>query len=109
MQIGMYPEQPTSKCEPARQGRKKIAYTKRQVIDHIHRLLVIQLRRTGSIKLRCVLRDGQIRVITRCSERPTDLVIVDNTGNTNSLPLRTVIHYGVDEYWDALNAVDITI
>ncbi len=86
-----------------------VAHTKRQVIDHIHRLLVIQLKRTGLMQRRCVIRDGQIRLIASCCERPTDLVIVDNPENTDSLPLRTVIHHGVNENWDALNAVDITI
>ncbi len=86
-----------------------VACTKRQVIDHIHRLLVIQLKRTELMQKRCVLRDGKIRLIAPLSVRPTDLVIVDNTENKVSLPLRTVIHYGVNENWDVLNAVNITI
>jgi len=38
-----------------------------------------------------------------------DYVIVDYIPIPDSLPLRTVIYYGVNENWDALNAVDITI
>lgn len=86
-----------------------VACTKRQVIDYIHRLLVIQLKRTEPMQRRCVLRDGKIRLIAPRSVRPTDLVIVDNSENKVSLPLRTVIHHGVNENWDVLNAVDITI
>ncbi|MHC4584017.1 MAG: hypothetical protein ACYS3N_05775 [Planctomycetota bacterium] len=104
----MYPEQMKLEYESAQQGRKKRAYTKRQVIDHIHRLLVIQLKRTEPRQRRCVLRDGQIRLIAPSRLRPTDLVIVDNTENKDFLPLRTVIHHGVNENWDVLNAVDIT-
>ncbi len=85
------------------------ACTKRQVIDHIHRLLVIQLKRTGEMQWKCVVRDGQIRLIAPRSVRSTDYVIVDYIPIPDSLPLRTVIYYGVNENWDALNAVDITI
>lgn len=103
----MYKEQPTLKRRPGQQGRTMIAYTKRQVVDYIHRLLAIQLKRTGSIQARCVIRDSQIRLIARRRARPTDLIIVDYITNPDCLPLRTVIHQGVDENWDALNGVDI--
>ncbi len=85
-----------------------VAYTKRQVIDHIHRLLAIQLKRTGSIRVRCVLRDGQIKLIARRCTQATDIVITDYVVSPDTVPLRTVIHQGVDENWDALNGVDIT-
>lgn len=58
---------------------------------------------------KCVVRDGQIRLIAPRSVRSTDYVIVDYIMIPDSLPLRTVIHHGVNENWDALNAVDITI
>ncbi len=105
----MYKEQPRLKRRPGHQGRTMVAYTKRQVIDHIYRLLAIQLKRTGSIQARCVIRDSQIRLIARRRARPTDLIIVDYITNPDCLPLRTVIHQGVDENWDALNGVNITL
>ncbi len=84
-----------------------VAYTKRQVIDHIHLLLAIQLKKTGSIRVRCVLRDGQIELITRRWTQATDIVITDYVMSPDTVPLRTVIHQGVDENWDALNGVHI--
>lgn len=80
-----------------------VAYTKRQVIDHIHRLLALQLKRTGSIRVRCVLRDGQIELTTRRCTQATDIVIVDYIVNPDIVPLRSLIHQGVDENWDVLN------
>ncbi|MHC4581081.1 MAG: hypothetical protein ACYS14_06455 [Planctomycetota bacterium] len=84
-----------------------VAYTKRQVIDHIHLLLARQLKRTGSIRVRCVLRDGHIELVTRGYTQATDVVITDYVMSTDTVPLRTVIHQGVDKNWDALNGVDI--
>ena len=86
-----------------------VAYTKRQVIDHIHRLSAIQLERTGSIHARCVIRDGQIRLIAHRRAQPTDLVIIDHVTSPDIVPLRTVIHQGVDENWGTLNGINITI
>ncbi|MHC4327300.1 MAG: hypothetical protein ACYSWW_04155 [Planctomycetota bacterium] len=84
-----------------------VAYTKRQVIDHIHLLLAIQLKKTGSLAVRCVLRDGQIELIARRWTQATDIVIIDHVMSPDTVPLRTVIHQGVDENWDALHGVHI--
>lgn len=105
----MYSEQPKSRWTPGRQGQGLAAYTKRQVIDHIHRLSAIQLERTGSIHARCVIRDGQIRLIAHRRAQPSDLVIIDHVTSPDIVPLRTVIHQGVDEHWDAFNGVNITL
>lgn len=86
-----------------------VTYTKRQVIDHIHRLMVIQFKRTGSMQWKCILRDGQIGLIAPDCVRPMDIVLIDYIANPDCLPLRTLIHEGVDENWDALDAIDMTI
>ena len=86
-----------------------VAYTRRQVIDHIHRLSVIQLERTGSIHARCVIRDGQIRLIAHRCAQPADLVIIAHVTSPDIVPLRTVIHQGVDENWNTLNSITITL
>ncbi|MHC4564535.1 MAG: hypothetical protein ACYTE3_02145 [Planctomycetota bacterium] len=85
-----------------------VAYTKRQVIDLIHLLLAKQIKKTGSIRARCVLRDGRIMLIARQCTLATDLVIIDHVVSPDIVPLRTVIHQGVDEHWDALNGIHIT-
>jgi len=103
----MCKEPPTIKRRPERQGRTMVAYTKRQVIDHIHLLLAIQLKKTGSIRVRCVVRDGQIELITRRWTQATDIVITDYVMNLDTVSLRTVIHQGVDENWDVLEGVHI--
>ncbi len=84
-------------------------YTKRKMVDHIHHLFALQLRRTGQVQLNCILRGEEIRLIDPYCIWSTDLIIVDYTKKPDTLPLRTVIHYGVNENWDVLNAVDITI
>ncbi len=83
--------------------------TKRHIIDDIHHLFAIQFRRTGQMQWNCILRDGEIRLIAPYLVLNTDLVIVDYTKKPDSLPLRTLIHKGINENWDALNAVDIAI
>jgi hypothetical protein len=84
-------------------------YTKRKIFDHIHHLFALQLRRAGQMQLKCILRGVEIRLIVPCCILSTNLIIVDYTKKPDTLPLRTVIHYGVNENWDTLNAVNITI
>lgn len=85
-----------------------VAYTKRQVIDHIHRLLAIQIKKTGSIRAKCVLRNGRVELIPPHCTQATDLVIIDHVSSPDTVPLRTVIHQGVDEHWDALSGLHIS-
>lgn len=86
-----------------------VAYTKRQVIDHIHWFLATQLNRTGATYWTCVLRDGQLKVVAPCRVRDGDLVLADCTENLNAMPLRTVIHQGVDKHWQALSTANMNI
>jgi len=86
-----------------------VSYTKRQLIDHIHRLTAKQLKQTGSVEARCVLRDGRIELIPYQRTKATDLVIIDHVRSPDTVPLRTVIHKGVDEHWDTLNDLHINV
>ncbi len=86
-----------------------VAHTKRQVIDYIHRLLLIRIKRTGIIQWKCVIRDGHVQLVAPYSVQPTDFVIVDYDTFQDFLPLRTMIHQGVDENWDNLNRINITL
>ncbi len=81
--------------------------TKRQIIDHIHHLFAKQFRNTGQMQWNCVLRGEKIRLISPYCVLSTDLVIVDCTKKLDTLPLRTLIHQGVNENWKFLNDVDI--
>jgi hypothetical protein len=103
----VFEEQLTGECQPEQQGRTMVAQTKRQIIDHIHLLLARQLKKTGTLQARCVLRDGEIEVIARQCTQATDLVIIDHVISPDIVPLRTVIHQGVDENWDALHGIHI--
>lgn len=84
-----------------------VTYTKRQLIDHIHLLLAVQIRMAGEINGRCVLRDDRIELIPFDCTRATDLVIIDYVKSPDTVPLRTVIHQGVEEHWDALRTVNL--
>ncbi len=84
-----------------------VACTKRQVIDHIHRLLVIQLKRTGETQWKCVVRDGQIKLILPPFTNPSDIVIVDYFMDPDSLPLKTLIQRSINKNWDTLSTIDI--
>jgi len=79
-----------------------VTYTKRQVIDHIHRFLAIRLSATGPLHWTCVLRDGRLKLIAPCRVLPKDIILADYSENLNGLPLRTVIHEGVNRNWDVL-------
>ena len=86
-----------------------IRYRRKQIIDHIYHPFAVQLRRTEQMQLNCILRGEEIRLIAPYCLLSTDLVIVDYMKKPDTLPLRTVIHNGVNENWDVLNAVGITI
>ena len=55
----------------------------------------------------CILRGEKIRLIAPYCVLSTDIVIVDYTKKLDTLPLRTLIHQGINENWDALNDVNI--
>ena len=84
-------------------NNKMIACTRRQIIDYIHHLFALQLRRTGQMQWNCILRGEEVRVIAPHCVLSTDLVIVDCTKKPDTLPLRTFIHQGVNENWDVLS------
>jgi hypothetical protein len=85
------------------------AYTKRQIIDHVHWFLVSQLNRTGATYWTCVLRNGQLKLVAPRRVRTADIILADWDETPNGVPLRTVIHYGVNRNWDALRAAHIKI
>ena len=82
-------------------------YTKNKMVDHIHHLFVVRPERSGLLRLVCVLRGRELKVILPPFTNPSDLVIVDYFMEPDSLPLRTLIQRGINKNWDTLSTIDI--
>jgi len=77
-------------------------YTKKKMFDHIHHLFVVRPEMSGLLRLVCVLRGRELKVILPPFSNPSDLVIVDYFMEPDSLPLRTLIQRSINKNWDTL-------
>lgn len=84
-------------------------FTKKRMIDHIHYLFTRQLKTPEPTHKVCVLRKGELKIVTSTMIAPADLVIVDCTLVSNHRLSRSEIKQGVEKNWDALRAAGITI
>ncbi len=82
-------------------------YTKNTMVDHIQHLFALRPEMSGLLRLVCVLRGRELKVILPPFTNPSDLVIVDYFMEPDSLPLRTLIHRGINKNWDTLSTIDI--
>ncbi len=87
---------------------------KRKIIEHIHKLFTQRFQAGEPVQWNCVLRDGELMVISPAMVLPTDQVIVDYSPGPESVlqacicrQLWTSIYQGVNENWKFLNDVDI--
>ncbi len=77
-------------------------YTKKKMVDHIHHLFVVRPEMSGLLRLVCVLRGRELKVILPPFTNPSDLVIVDYFMEPDSLSLRTLIQRSINKNWDTL-------
>ncbi len=72
------------------------------MVDHIHNLFVVRPEMSGILRLVCLLKIRELKVVLSPFINPSDLVIVGYIMKPDFLPLRTVIHCDMNENWDAL-------
>ncbi len=85
---------------------------KRKIIEHIHKLFTQWFQASEPVQWNCVLRDGELMVISPAVVLPTDQVIVDYSPGPESVlqacicrRLWTSIYQGVSKNWDTLSTI----